>query len=105
MKGEDRLSKERKLSSLKEIESVTECKTPTLKELQGDNALRKILDTHIWEVIEAKNYGEGFEVRVQCSRCGLGRVTLMYNVKQSASKAIALEDARTPKCRSSFLRL
>ena len=93
MKSENRISKEHKPSSLEEIESFAKCRTPTLKELHGDNALKKILDTHTWDVIEAKVYGEGFEVRVQCSRCGLGRVSLLYNVKQSASKASSLRDA------------
>ena len=41
------------------------CQTPTLKELEEDNALKEILDTHIWKIQEAKVYGAGFQVRVQ----------------------------------------
>ena len=68
------------------------CKTPTLDELKIDNALKEILDTHTWDVIEAKVYGEGFQVRVQCSRCGLGRISMIYNIKHSEKMARALQE-------------
>lgn len=70
------------------------CRTPTLNEVEEDNELKKILDTHIWKVVEAKKYGEGFEVRVECSRCGLGRITIIYNIKESAKVSRALEEDR-----------
>jgi hypothetical protein len=73
-----------------DIRPLGKCKTPTLNELNEDNALKEILDTHYWKVVEAKVYGGGFEVRVQCSRCGLGRISLLYNLKESESIAKAL---------------
>ena len=75
------------------IDSPSEkCRTPKLKELKEENTLKEILDTHTWQIIEAKVYDGGFQVRVRCSRCGLGRISMLYNVKESEKNAKSLRE-------------
>jgi hypothetical protein len=65
----------------------SECVTPTFELVNDEETLSKVLQSHSWQVVKAEFYTtDTFLTRVTCTNCGLERVAILSNIKESADK-------------------
>jgi hypothetical protein len=66
------------------------CAVPTVEILSKTENLSKVLDSHAWEVRKSETYGDdGILLFVQCKNCGLKRISIISDIKDSAKKRAA----------------
>jgi hypothetical protein len=63
------------------------CIVPTFDDLDDPAKLAKILASHDWAALKREKLNVNqMLTRMRCSRCGLGRLLMLYDVKESSEK-------------------
>jgi hypothetical protein len=78
-----------KLMLLSDIENeeTSVCIIPTFETIRNGKSLA-CLDSHNWKLERKEKFGEdGILFRARCNNCGLQRISIIDNLKESAGKA------------------
>jgi hypothetical protein len=74
-----------------DFEGNGRCLVPMLPAVKNADQIRAIENSHDWIVDKIEPYGtQDVLARQHCSRCGLGRVSIFYDIDASANKRISL---------------
>ncbi len=63
------------------------CIVPLLPDMQDSSSVLKMFSSHNWVLDRSEAYGkDGILAQMHCSVCGLGRMMILYDIKESADR-------------------
>jgi hypothetical protein len=69
-------------------ETKRRCIVPTLPDMDNSSFMNEMMASHEWVVDKNESYGiDGILTRNHCSRCGMGRLMILYNLENSQGSA------------------
>jgi hypothetical protein len=73
------------------VEKKFLCITPTREIISSNNTFWEFINSHNWDIdrTEYKDDGDQLLAQVHCARCGLDRVIIISDIKDSAKNASA----------------
>jgi hypothetical protein len=63
------------------------CCVPSIPEISDPENCSLVSNSHEWVIVETEPYGsDGILTRSRCSKCGLGRLLLYYDIPRPAKE-------------------